>query len=91
MADTPPLAEDFLALVGARIRARRRSKGVTVQQLADEAGISRRDFLGFCAPLAANSWGFQWPLPLSESPGGASGTPGSPGRSAHQTMGTKCL
>jgi len=42
VADTPPLADDFLALVGARIRARRRSKGVTVQQLADEAGISRR-------------------------------------------------
>ncbi|MGK5174028.1 helix-turn-helix domain-containing protein [Geodermatophilus sp. CPCC 205761] len=36
------LARDFLAQVGARIRAQRTSSSLTVQQLADRAGISRR-------------------------------------------------
>ena len=36
------LDEDFLALIGARIRERRRIAGLTVQELADRAGISRR-------------------------------------------------
>lgn len=36
------LDHDFLALVGGRIRDRRKSTGMTVQQLADRAGISRR-------------------------------------------------
>jgi transcriptional regulator with XRE-family HTH domain len=36
------LARDFLAQVGARIRALRTGRSLTVQQLADRAGISRR-------------------------------------------------
>ena len=36
------LARDFLLQVGARIRELRTSRSLTVQQLADDAGISRR-------------------------------------------------
>jgi transcriptional regulator with XRE-family HTH domain len=36
------LARDFLSQVGARIRALRTSRSLTVQQLADRTGISRR-------------------------------------------------
>jgi transcriptional regulator with XRE-family HTH domain len=36
------LARGFLAQVGSRIRARRTQRSLTVQQLADRAGISRR-------------------------------------------------
>jgi extradiol dioxygenase family protein/transcriptional regulator with XRE-family HTH domain len=36
------LQDDFLTLVGSRIRDRRKLAGLTVQELADRAGISRR-------------------------------------------------
>ncbi|WP_082530599.1 helix-turn-helix domain-containing protein [Aeromicrobium sp. Root344] len=36
------IAEDFLAQIGSRIRALRQQRGLTMQQLADNASISRR-------------------------------------------------
>ena len=43
-SDSPDgeLTGEFLAQVGARIRAVRTERSLTVQQLADRAGISRR-------------------------------------------------
>jgi transcriptional regulator with XRE-family HTH domain len=41
-ADSGELARDFLTQVGARVRALRTGRSLTVQQLADRAQISRR-------------------------------------------------